>query len=217
MTLRVHIVAAGHESLPYPSRMTYPLWSYFPRNVWPLFWVASFFEVVEGAEAKISTIERKTGLDSNGVLSELGPGLLALGYVVERGKTRAGKIRRPVLFGDDGYAAVYYESDAFHDELGIAVEVEAGRGAAGDVDYRDIVRTSLILDAATWRCSCRCATGRHLVNGSTSYLPTRRRAASWTRFTHVSGSSSRLMGLAYRILTDCFLSGHLSSGRWTVP
>jgi hypothetical protein len=31
--------------------------------------------------------------------------------------------------------------------LGIAVEVEAGRGAAGNADYRDIVRTSLILDA----------------------------------------------------------------------
>jgi hypothetical protein len=27
------------------------------------------------------------------------------------------------------------------------VEVEAGRGAAGNADYRDIVRTSLILDA----------------------------------------------------------------------
>jgi hypothetical protein len=26
------------------------------------------------------------------------------------------------------------------------VEVEAGRGAAGNADYRDIVRTSLILD-----------------------------------------------------------------------
>lgn len=40
-----------------------------------------------------------------------------------------------------------YEIDAFHDELGIAVEVEAGRGAKGNADYRDIVRTSLLLDA----------------------------------------------------------------------
>ena len=29
----------------------------------------------------------------------------------------------------------------------MAVEVEAGRGAANNADYRDIVRTSLILDA----------------------------------------------------------------------
>jgi hypothetical protein len=43
---------------------------------------------------------------------------------------------------------------AFHDELGIAVavEVEAGRGAAGNADYRDIVRTSLILDAKYMLC-----------------------------------------------------------------
>jgi hypothetical protein len=51
------------------------------------------------------------------------------------------------LFGENGAPEVNYEIDAFHDELGIAVEVEAGRGAAGNADYRDIVRTSLILDA----------------------------------------------------------------------
>lgn len=54
---------------------------------------------------------------------------------------------RPVLFGKNGIPEVNYEIDAFHDQLGIAVEVEAGRGAAGNADYRDIVRTSLILDA----------------------------------------------------------------------
>ncbi len=52
-----------------------------------------------------------------------------------------------MLFGENGVARVSYEIDAFHDELGIAVEVEAGRGAANNADYRDIVRTALILDA----------------------------------------------------------------------
>jgi hypothetical protein len=56
-------------------------------------------------------------------------------------------IRRPVLFGENGKAEVNYEIDAFHDDLGVAVEVEAGRGAYNNADYRDIVRTSLILDA----------------------------------------------------------------------
>lgn len=73
--------------------------------------------------------------------------MLALGYAVESGRTKATKIFRPVLFGECGAPEVNYEIDAFHDELGIAVEVEAGRGAAGNADYRDIVRTSLILDA----------------------------------------------------------------------
>lgn len=52
-----------------------------------------------------------------------------------------------MLFGDNGVPEVSYEIDAFHDELGIAVELEAGRGAANNADYRDIVRTSLMLDA----------------------------------------------------------------------
>ena len=86
-------------------------------------------------------------LDSDAVLSNLSLGLMALGYVVESGKTKQAKIHRPVLFGENGTPSVNYEIDAFHDELGIAVEVEAGRGAAGNADYRDIVRTSLILDA----------------------------------------------------------------------
>jgi hypothetical protein len=127
--------------------MTYPAWSYFPRNVRPPAWARSFVEVVQLAEAKISTVERKTGLSSDAVLSELRGGLAALGYAVESGKTKAAKIHRPVLFGENGSPSVNYEIDAFHDELGIAVEVEAGRGAAGNADYRDIVRTSLILDA----------------------------------------------------------------------
>ena len=127
--------------------MTYPLWSYFPRNVRPPAWALSFVEVAKLAEGKISTVEHKTGLDSDAVLSELAPGLVALGYAVESGKTKEAKIHRPVLFGENGTPSVKYEIDAFHDELGIAVEVEAGRGAAGNADYRDIVRTSLILDA----------------------------------------------------------------------
>ena len=127
--------------------MVYPVWSYFPRNVRPPAWAVSFVEVVKAAEAKISTVERKTGLSSDDVLQELGPGLVALGYAVESGKTKAAKIFRPVLFGENGAPEVNYEIDAFQDQLGIAVEVEAGRGAAGNADYRDIVRTSLILDA----------------------------------------------------------------------
>jgi hypothetical protein len=33
--------------------MTYPAWSYFPRNVRPPAWARSFVEVVQLAEAKI--------------------------------------------------------------------------------------------------------------------------------------------------------------------
>lgn len=52
-----------------------------------------------------------------------------------------------MLFGENGVPSVSYEIDAFHDAEGIVVEVEAGRGARGNAGYRDIVRTSLIVDA----------------------------------------------------------------------
>lgn len=127
--------------------MPYPLWNYYPRNARPPDWVSGLVQTVAAAEDTISTVERKTGLSSDSVLKELSDGLKSHGYVVEWGKTKAAKIFRPVLFGENGVPEVSYEIDAFHDELGIAVEVEAGRGASNNADYRDIVRSSLILDA----------------------------------------------------------------------
>ena len=88
--------------------MTYPAWSYFPRNVRPPAWAVSFVEFVRAAGAKISTVEHKTGLSSDDVLKELGPGPVALGYAVESGKTKAAKIFRPVLFGENGATGVNY-------------------------------------------------------------------------------------------------------------
>jgi len=95
----------------------------------------------------VSTVDKATGLTSDAVLAELRPGLLSLGFAVETGKAAIGKIRRPVLFGENGRPEVAYEVDAFHEEFGVVVEVEAGRGARGNASYRDIIRASLILDA----------------------------------------------------------------------
>ncbi|MGH9116693.1 MAG: hypothetical protein ACRD0A_02085 [Acidimicrobiales bacterium] len=81
------------------------------------------------------------------MLLKLRPGLEALGYTVEASKKRADKVRRPVLFGESGSERVAYEVDAVHDELGVLLEVEAGRGAMGNAVYRDLIRTSLIVGA----------------------------------------------------------------------
>lgn len=127
--------------------MAYPFWSYYPRNARPPRWALDLVAVVVTAEPRVSTVTKKTELSSDGVLAELRPGLEALGYAVESGKSATSKIKRPVLFGENGAAEVSYEIDAFHDGDGIALEVEAGRGARGNATYRDIIRTSLILDA----------------------------------------------------------------------
>lgn len=131
--------------------MNYPSWTYFPRNVRPPQWAIDLTEAIASARPQIDSgplpAEEADRLTSDTVLAHLRPGMEALGYQVESGKAQAQKIQRPVLFGENGRPEVMYEIDAFHDELGIAVEVEAGRGAKGNADYRDIVRTSLLLDA----------------------------------------------------------------------
>lgn len=85
-------------------------------------------EVVNSVESKISTVEHKTGLDSDAVLSNLSSGLVALGYTVESGKTKQAKVHRPVLFDENGTPLVNYEIDAFHDELGTRWRWKRGAG-----------------------------------------------------------------------------------------
>ena len=128
-------------------RVDYPAWKHYPLNSRPPDWVTEVVNVVNRAELQISTVAAHTGLSSDDVLAALRPGLEALGFEVESGKGSGQKVRRTVLFGENGRPEVNYDIDAFNDYLGAAVEVEAGRGAANNADYRDIVRTSLILDA----------------------------------------------------------------------
>jgi hypothetical protein len=108
--------------------------------------VNDFVDVVRTSRASIES-RSVDSLTSDQVLALLRPGLEKLGFDVESGKRKAEKIRRPVLFGDRGTQRVAYEVDAVHDDLGILVEVEAGRGARGNAVYRDLVRTSLIVGA----------------------------------------------------------------------
>lgn len=131
--------------------MAYPLWTYFPRNAIAPGWVAPLIEAVADAATNIDTrplpVADADRLTSDVVLAYVRPGLESLGFTVESGKKSSEKIHRPVLFGENGIPTVKYEVDAFHAHEGIAVEVEAGRGAFGNADYRDIIRMALMVDA----------------------------------------------------------------------
>lgn len=126
--------------------MAYPAWMYFPTRSRPPGWALDFIDVVASHQDAINSAAT-TGLTSDGVLAELRPGLERLGYTVESSKRRTDKVRRPVLFAEQGAERVAYEVDAVHDELGVLVEVEAGRGAQNNAVYRDLVRASLIVGA----------------------------------------------------------------------
>lgn len=149
------VPAIGLQELPSSCELlllTYPEWIYFPTRSRPPSWVTDFVAVVEARREAIDS-HASSGVRSDHVLTELRPGLELLGYRVEASKRRADTVRRPVLFGDQGAEVVTYEVDAVHDELGILVEIEAGRGAMSNAVYRDLVHASLIVDA------------RHLVLG----------------------------------------------------
>lgn len=124
----------------------YPDWFYYPAHDAPPPWVYDFVGAVEACRSEIESRSVEE-LTSDRVLTVLRPCLEAIGYLVESGKHRSELIRRPVLFGDHGSERVAYEVDAVHDELGVVVEIEAGRGARGNAVYRDLVRTSLIVGA----------------------------------------------------------------------
>jgi hypothetical protein len=79
----------------------FPSWIYFPLNVTPPEWATALAGVVAAAPT-IGTGNARTGLSSDEVLALLAPGLTALGYDVEAGKKQNAKVRRPVLFGEQG-------------------------------------------------------------------------------------------------------------------
>lgn len=125
---------------------TYPQWKFYPSRSPAPEWVV---DVVAAFTASGPQLDSRLnhGVTSDAALAVLRPALVSLGFEIEASKTKVDKIWRPVLFGEVGRPLVAYEVDGFHAEHGIVLEVEAGRGAAGNADYRDLIRTSLIVDA----------------------------------------------------------------------
>ena len=163
----------------------YPSWCYYPTSDRPAQWVIDVIQVVAAAQADIDSA-KAAHLTSDNVLAFLRPGLEGLGYHVESGKTRLQKIRRPVLFGEQGQERVAYEVDAVHDELGVLIEVEAGRGARGNAVYRDLVRTSLIVDARFLAIGVM-ATYRHMSGGSEMEVASYRETKAQLEAIYASG------------------------------
>jgi hypothetical protein len=124
----------------------YPRWTYYPTRERPPAWVAALVGVVAAARTNVESAS-VAGLTSDTALGMLREGLEGIGYRVEAGKRTSERITLPVLFGEQGAPRVRYDVDGVNEELGVLLEVEAGRGAKGNAVYRDLIRTSLIVDA----------------------------------------------------------------------
>jgi len=126
----------------------HPRWRYFPSYAAPPAWVEGVVAVFAKSRAKIdSTVDHPKRMESNDVLNVIAADLRGLGFEVEQGKQKAGKLPRPVFFGDEGTYLRTYEIDAFEPIVGVALEVEAGQATMGNAIYRDLIQGSLMVDA----------------------------------------------------------------------
>jgi hypothetical protein len=132
------VVSAGE---PYPS------WKFYPSRKPAPDWVSGVLEAFSTAADSINSLSH-TGVSSDAVLAAIRPSLVAIGFEVEATKAKIDKITRPVLFGENGAVLVQYDVDAYHPEHRVVLEVEAGRGAASNADYRDLVRASLMVEVS---------------------------------------------------------------------
>jgi hypothetical protein len=116
-----------------------------PKTQPPPAFVEKIIAVFTDQESAFATKVVKEAKDSNGVLSILRPGLVKLGFQVEESKYKAGKIERPVFYGENGVPTLRYQIDAYHDEWRCGLEVEAGRAWMGNAVYRDLIQAMVMV------------------------------------------------------------------------
>ncbi len=120
-------------------------WQYFPRFAPTPEHLKQTVAAFEKVEEHIATPKHQ--LSSNEVLEHVADNLEALRYKVEGGKTKAEKIYRPVLYGRDGSVDKAFEVDAWHEETGTIIEVEAGRAVINHQFLKDFFEACVIQDA----------------------------------------------------------------------
>lgn len=117
----------------------------FPKTQAPPEFVLRLASVFEEHDKQIGAASTTKGFGSNKVLGLLELDLRQLGFDVESGRAAADRIERPVFFGEGGRPSLRYQVDAYHTEWRCGLEVEAGRGFAGNAFYRDIVQALVMV------------------------------------------------------------------------
>lgn len=119
-------------------------WSFFPRSDKPTDMALKVVEAFNSVAEQIDS--SKNELKSNQVLALLNARLSQLGFRVETGKSKAEKIRIPVLFGRNGKLEKAFDADAYHEQEGFVLEVEAGRGVVNNQFLKDLFQACMMHD-----------------------------------------------------------------------
>ncbi len=116
-------------------------WQFYPKSDEApalVLAVVTAFKTASG----IASVSSKAS--SNEVLDKVRPGLLKAGFAVESGKKSSEKIKIPVLFGENGSVEKSFDADAYHEEGGFVVEVEAGRGVTNNQFLKDLFQACMM-------------------------------------------------------------------------
>ncbi|HBL29402.1 MAG TPA: hypothetical protein DD490_21430 [Acidobacteria bacterium] len=117
-------------------------WHYYPRSRKAPPLVHAVVQAFRAVAAEIDSEHHN--LPSNGVLARVAPRLVDLGFRVETGKASDQKIQVPVLFGLDGQYEKSFEVDAYHEDAGFVLEVEAGRGVVNNQFLKDLFQACMM-------------------------------------------------------------------------
>jgi hypothetical protein len=120
-------------------------WIYFPKSSAPPEFGLSIVSLFEEMADTIDST-KQSDQSSNTVMAGLRPGLENLGFRVEKGKSREGKIVVPVLFGRKGKILKCFNADAHAASKGWVLEVEAGRAVSNNQFLKDIFQACMMHD-----------------------------------------------------------------------
>src|SRR6266487_3775313 len=119
-------------------------WQYYPAYDRPPMKLEKIIELFESNYDLIRS--DRHNLVSDSVLKILRTPLEQEGFVVEKGKGISERLRVPVLFGRNGRIEKAFEADAYHREMKIVVEVEAGRAVTNFQFLKDIFEACVMAD-----------------------------------------------------------------------
>jgi hypothetical protein len=120
-------------------------WAYFPQSAKPVPLAMKVVSVFESISDSIDSSTHDVQV-SDDVLAVAADHFENIGFRVERGKRKAEKIQVPVLFGRNGKVEKSFEADAYHEDEGFVIEVEAGRGVTNFQFLKDLFQACMMND-----------------------------------------------------------------------
>lgn len=117
-------------------------WQHYPKSDKIPNELSAVVEIFKAHESEIDS--SKHGLSSDEVLLVLKKDLLRMEFRVEKGSKMEDRIKVPVLFGRNGRLEKSFEVDAFQQESGTVLEVEAGRAVTNYQFLKDLFEACMM-------------------------------------------------------------------------